>query len=90
MRVIRIAVGPYHTVALLAESNDYGQCNVPSGIENPVASVAAGGLVALLRLGRLLGTQRLGPVRCPQRHRHPREPRRERRRGRLPRRRGPR
>ena len=63
MRVIQIAVGPYHTVALLADgsvacwgSNDYGQCDVPSGIgtpENPVASVAAGGYhtVALLADG---------------------------------------
>ena len=57
MRVIQIAVGPYHTVALLADgsvacwgSNGDGQCNVPSGIgtpENPVASVAAGGYHAV-------------------------------------------
>ncbi|MDG1360405.1 MAG: hypothetical protein P8P71_08180, partial [Phycisphaerales bacterium] len=58
--IMQVAAGNNHTVALLTDGsvacwgwNDYGQCNVPSGIgtpENPVASVAAGGFhtVALL------------------------------------------
>ena len=40
--VKRISVGPYHTVALLADGsvacwgdNDYGQCDVPGGIGTP-------------------------------------------------------
>ena len=47
MRVIRIAVGPYHTVALLADgsvacwgSNGDGQCDVPSGVKTHDGNVS--------------------------------------------------
>lgn len=48
---MELSVGPYHTVALLANGsvlcwgyNDDGQCDVPSGVgtpENPVESIFA-------------------------------------------------